>query len=52
MSTEKKQISSAYKHSQKSVQRPDVGIEAQFPNKKAPKLVLQVNGANYHRYPE
>jgi adenine-specific DNA-methyltransferase len=29
--------SSAYKHSQESVQRPDVGVEAQFPNRKAPK---------------
>jgi adenine-specific DNA-methyltransferase len=29
--------SSPYKHSQKSVQRPDVGVEAQFSNKKAPK---------------
>ena len=37
MSQEEKPSSSAYKHSQKSVQRPDVGVEAQFPNKKAPK---------------
>ena len=37
MSKEEKLSSSAYKHSQKSVQRPDVGVEAQFPNKKAPK---------------
>jgi len=29
--------SSAYKHSQESVQRPDVGVEAQFRNKKSPK---------------
>ncbi|ARO88768.1 site-specific DNA-methyltransferase [Nitrosospira lacus] len=29
--------SSAYKHSQQSVQRPDVGVEAQFQNKKVPK---------------
>src|SRR5258705_6145398 len=29
--------SSAYKHSQDSVQRPDVGVEAQFSSKKAPK---------------
>jgi len=29
--------SSAYKHLQESVQRPDVGVEAQFPNKKTPK---------------
>ncbi|KYK45334.1 DNA methylase [Bradyrhizobium liaoningense] len=28
---------SAYKHGQESVQRPDVGVEAQFSNKKAPK---------------
>lgn len=37
MSKEEKLSSSAYKHSQKSVQRPDVGVEAQFPNKKSPK---------------
>jgi adenine-specific DNA-methyltransferase len=30
--------SSAYKHSHESVQRPDVGVEAQFSNKKAPKI--------------
>ncbi|HRE17644.1 MAG TPA: site-specific DNA-methyltransferase [Rhodocyclaceae bacterium] len=29
--------SSTYKHAQKSVQRPDVGVEAQFPNKKSPR---------------
>src|SRR5215472_14524745 len=29
--------SSAYRHSQQSVQRPDVGVEAQFSAKKAPK---------------
>jgi adenine-specific DNA-methyltransferase len=29
--------SSTYKHAQKSVQRPDVGVEAQFSNKKRPK---------------
>lgn len=28
---------SVYKHDQESVQRPDVGVEAQFSNKKAPK---------------
>jgi len=28
---------SIYKHNQESVQRPDVGVEAQFSNKKAPK---------------
>jgi adenine-specific DNA-methyltransferase len=28
---------SAYKHLQDSVQRPDVGVEAQFPNKKPSK---------------
>ncbi|WP_340647019.1 DNA methyltransferase [Phenylobacterium sp.] len=28
---------SVYKHKQESVQRPDVGVEAQFSNKKAPK---------------
>ena len=37
MDKTERQSSSAYKHSQKSVQRPDVGVEAQFPNKKAPK---------------
>lgn len=38
MSEDEKISSSAYSHSQKSVQRPDVGIEAQFPNKKGPKI--------------
>lgn len=28
---------SAYKHPQEAIQRPDVGVEAQFPNKKSPK---------------
>jgi adenine-specific DNA-methyltransferase len=28
---------SVYRHSQESVQRPDVGVEAQFSNKKTPK---------------
>src|ERR1700694_4790407 len=28
---------SVYKHPVEAVQRPDVGVEAQFPNKKAPK---------------
>jgi adenine-specific DNA-methyltransferase len=28
---------SVYKHNQESVQRPDVGVEAQFSNRKAPK---------------
>ena len=37
MSQEEKPSPSAYKHSQKTVQRPDVGVEAQFANKKAPK---------------
>jgi adenine-specific DNA-methyltransferase len=32
-----KNESSAYKHLQESVQRPDVGVEAQFPKKKSPK---------------
>jgi adenine-specific DNA-methyltransferase len=32
-----KNESSAYKHLHETVQRPDVGVEAQFPNKKAPK---------------
>ena len=35
--TSSKNESSAYKHFQETVQRPDVGVEAQFPNKKAPK---------------
>jgi adenine-specific DNA-methyltransferase len=35
--TSSKNESSAYKHLQETVQRPDVGVEAQFPNKKAPK---------------
>ena len=30
-------ITSVYKHDQQSVQRPDVGVEAQFSNKKPPK---------------
>ncbi|RYU60899.1 site-specific DNA-methyltransferase [Methylolobus aquaticus] len=37
MSEDSKAASSAYRHSQESVQRPDVGVEAQFPNKKKPK---------------
>ncbi len=37
MSKEEQLRSSAYKHSLESVQRPDVGVEAQFPSKKAPK---------------
>lgn len=37
MGKEETPSSSAYKHSQKSVQRPDAGVEAQFSNKKAPK---------------
>lgn len=28
---------SVYKHDQETVQRPDVGVEAQFANKKPPK---------------
>ena len=28
---------SVYKHGEEAVQRPDVGVEAQFSNKKAPK---------------
>jgi adenine-specific DNA-methyltransferase len=31
------QNTSVYKHPVEAVQRPDVGVEAQFPNKKAPK---------------
>ena len=37
MNKAERQNSSAYRHSQKSIQRPDIGVEAQFPNKKAPK---------------
>lgn len=37
MDTAEKLSSSSYKHSQESVQRPDVGVEAQFPNKKPAK---------------
>ena len=37
MAKEEKLRSASYKHSQKSVQRPDVGVEAQFPNKRIPK---------------
>ncbi|MBP1152558.1 site-specific DNA-methyltransferase [Methylocaldum sp. RMAD-M] len=37
MSNGEKLSSAAYQHSQQSIQRPDVGVEAQFPNKKAPK---------------
>ena len=37
MGKEDKLNSASYKHSQKSVQRPDVGVEAQFPRKKAAK---------------
>ena len=37
MATNKTPRSGPYKHFQKSVQRPDVGIEAQFSNKKTPK---------------
>lgn len=36
-SNSSKNESSAYKHLQETVQRPDVGVEAQFPNKKVPK---------------
>ena len=38
MTKEEKLSAATYKHSQKSVQRPDVGVEAQFPKKKAPKV--------------
>lgn len=37
MAKNEKSGSGPYKHSQTSVQRPDVGVEAQFSNKKAPK---------------
>jgi len=37
MSTDDMSRSSVYKHNQKTVQRPDVGVEAQFSNKKKPK---------------
>jgi adenine-specific DNA-methyltransferase len=38
MAKKEKMGSGPYKHSQTSVQRPDVGVEAQFSNKKAPKI--------------
>lgn len=37
MAQDKLTNTSVYKHAQESVQRPDVGVEAQFSNKKAPK---------------
>ncbi|MGV1908649.1 site-specific DNA-methyltransferase [Agrobacterium cavarae] len=37
MATEDAGTASVYKHETEAVQRPDVGIEAQFANKKAPK---------------
>jgi hypothetical protein len=37
MNDEEKPGASAYQHLQKSVQRPDVGVEAQFRHRKAPK---------------
>ena len=38
MAKKEKSSSGPSKHSQTSVQRPDAGVEAQFSNKKAPKL--------------
>jgi len=37
MAKKEKSSSSAYKHQQSSIQRPDVGVEAQFPHKRANK---------------
>ena len=37
MTTDGAGTASVYKHEKEAVQRPDVGIEAQFSNKKAPK---------------
>ncbi len=37
MARDSRSSTSVYKHGQESVQRPDVGVEAQFSNKKAPK---------------
>ncbi|QNE30578.1 site-specific DNA-methyltransferase [Sphingomonas sp. NBWT7] len=37
MATDKGKTASIYKHEKEAVQRPDVGLEAQFSNKKAPK---------------
>ncbi len=37
MTQDKLTNTSVYKHAQESVQRPDVGVEAQFSNKKAPR---------------
>jgi adenine-specific DNA-methyltransferase len=37
MAQENSSTASVYKHAQETVQRPDVGVEAQFSNKKAPK---------------
>ncbi|MEQ8933935.1 MAG: site-specific DNA-methyltransferase [Nitratireductor sp.] len=37
MAQDKLTNTSVYKHAQESVQRPDVGVEAQFSNKKAPR---------------
>ncbi|MGQ7367978.1 hypothetical protein ACTGXS_10870, partial [Streptococcus suis] len=37
MATDKAKSASVYKHESEAVQRPDVGLEAQFSNKKLPK---------------
>ncbi|MDB5736591.1 MAG: type restriction-modification system StyLTI enzyme mod [Sphingomonas bacterium] len=37
MAQDNRHNASAYKHSLDAVQRPDVGVEAQFPNKKQPR---------------
>jgi len=41
---------SVYKHGQESVQRPDVGVEAQFLNKKPPRPTdtTPVSRPNFH----
>jgi adenine-specific DNA-methyltransferase len=38
MTAEEKPNSGAYRHPQQSVQRPDAGVEAQFSNRKAPRI--------------
>ena len=38
MSQDANSNTNAYKHTVEAVQRPDVGVEAQFSNKKKPKI--------------
>src|ERR1700723_733880 len=38
MRKDNRQDTSNYKHPVEAVQRPDVGVEAQFPHKKAPQI--------------